>query len=597
MSASLFACVRPLSLLASALLVCILLNAPAPVLAGKDDLPAPVWDTACKSPFKMCSNIETYRYWGEKPQERLHFAIDALMNDPNNKGVLTVWLLMDDPDVEFAKELARSDLNVVVVYPRGTKQSTTYYTCAGAKTLHSDECWISKECAEDLSARSTEDSLFNASHFSADQVAHDLNWLILTLGDGRQNVVLVQGLSSVFALRLLQLHPQIPVGVIAMDYVHPLFFDTYGYLGGVGQDLALQHLLALCDDEVRCVGRLGAMEGSWTRLQTLMTLAKNNKLTCAKRLKWDGNKLWGSSFAEQLRSVLSLMLRYPAYPFLASNTELMSLIPSMLYRLQRCSDTDVKALDTLYTYITGMKGFTCPVDVYVQTHWLVNEFIQTPPPNKIAKYWSAEGSRRTLLPAESNINAFHTAAEKFPAVPRTAASKVLPVNATQRVLFISADVDPMSPCGASAQAVLAFHQFDNSVKALELRGIANQPAAVLTPCIVNNLRFYKAHAEWAEPDQCTLDASKKLDFLNGPTKEYYGVSDAWDYDMPNSDDGSSRENGNGDGITAKHVFRTLLILIVLAALGTGAYYAYNYVKDRGIVFHRVSDNFYENLHN
>jgi hypothetical protein len=586
---------------AVAVVLCTFFSFSTSVRAGNADLPQPGWDSACSSPFMFCSKVEVYRYWGEYPQERLTFTVDAMSNDINNKGILTVWMLMDQPDIEFAKELVKNDFTVIVIHPRGTKLSTTHYTCPDVKEPRNGQCWISEQCAAELTTANGKQNYFwNASHFAGEQVAQDVAHLMKTLGDGRKNVLLTQGLSSVFALRMLQLRPDLDVGVIAIDYVHPELFDTYGYLGGTGLDVALQHLLALCDDEVTCVGRLGAVEGSWARAQTLMALAKKGKLTCAKRLNWGNSKFWGSSFAEQFRSVLALMLRYPAYPFLPSNIDLMSLVPSMLYRLQRCNDGDVKALNTLYTYVTNTKGFTCPEDVYVQMLWLKNDFTQMVPPKDVDKFWKGQSNRRLIVPAATNIDTFHTALLKTPVTLQSKASKVLPVNATQRILFISADVDPLAPRGAASQASIAFRHFGSTVRAVQMRGIFNQPTAVLTPCIINNLRFYRSNTNWAGEDQCSLDPSRKINFLRGSTKDYYGADDSWDYDKPNSDDGSSRGGGDDEGGSAFHAlkrfFRVVLMLLLLAGLGAGAFYAYNYVRDRGFRFHRVSDNFYDNLH-
>lgn len=580
-------------------LLCLFALSTFTVVHADDNLPKPAWQNACSSPFQVCSKVETYRFWGGRPSERLNFAVNGLINNPNDKNVLTVWLLMDDPDVEFAKELAKANFNVVMVYPRGTLLSTTHYTCQNEAPPHTDQCWLTAKCAAELSSRSAANhELFNVSHFSADQVAHDVEWLMRTLGDGRKNVVLTHGLSTVFATRMLQLHPDVPVGVIAMDYVHPVLFDSYGYLSGTGQDVALQHLLTLCDDDVACVGRLGAVEGSWGRLMTLMTLAKNKKLTCATKLEWK-NKQWGSSFADQFRSVLALMLHYPTYPFLPSKTALTALIPSMMYRLQRCSNGDIQALNFLYGYVTSVKAFTCPKDVSVQMHWLLNEFTTAAPPNNVNKFWNEQTNQRLVLPAASNINAFHTAAKKFPTMQRTAAANVMPVNATQKILFISADVDPLAPRGAASRAAIGFQGFGGSVKALQIQGIYNQPASLLTPCIIANLKFYRSQNDWADADQCTLQNEKKLDFLKGQSKDFYGTGDAWDYDGPNSDDGSSRGAGGDESSIPsliKRFFRALLILFLIAAVIAGGFYAYNYMRRRGFRFHRVNDNFYENLH-
>lgn len=581
-------------------LLCLLLLCASPAAhAGSDDLPTPGWSFTCRTPFQACSVVEVYRYWGEKPGERLPFAVEAHTKDVNNKNFLAVWLLMDEPDVEFVKELGRADMTVFVVRPRGTKLSTTHYTCPDAGPTNSDQCWLTEKCVAELAARSAKkDDLFNASHFSADQVARDVEWLLRTVGDGRRNVILAQGLSTIFATRLLQLFPSLPVGAILMDPVNPPFFDTYGYLGGTGYDVALQHLLAMCDDSTDCVGRLGAMEGSWSRLQTLMGLARNNKLTCSEKLNWSGSKQLGSSFADQLRSVLALMLRFPTYPYIPSKTDLSQLIPSMLYRLQRCSDKDIKALNKLYTYVTDTKNHPCPTDVPVQTHWLVNEYLQTAAPKNAEKYWAGEAAGRLVLPPLAHTTDFHAIVAKMPSVPRTAASKMLPVNATQKVLFLSADLDAMAPRGAASRAAISFKSYGSAVKAVQLRGVANAPAAALTPCLINNLQYFGVHQDWAEADKCTMDSVKRVDFLAGNTKDYYGEGDGWDFDMPNDDDGSSRSSGGGESShisVLKAIFRVVLILVVLAALGFGGFVGYNYLKVRGFRYNRVSDNFYDNL--
>lgn len=590
---------KRLSCLAVVVCVCVVAHLITSALADDNELPQPSWKTACPQNFRFCADVVTYRRWGEYPQDRLTVTVNALMNDPNNKGIATVWLLMDDPDVEFAKELQKKDFNVIFINPRGTKLSSTYYACEDTKDSHDAHCWVSDKCAKSIAARNAESrGLYNASHFTADQVAHDVHHIISSsLGEGRKNVLLAQGLSSMFALRVLQLYPNTNFGIMAVDYVHPFLFDSFGYLSGAGMEVALEQLLSLCDDDVRCVGRLGAGESTWKRLQTLRALASANKLTCAKKLNWGSSRLWGASFADQFRSVLSLMMRYPVYPFRANDNKLMSLIPSMLYRLQRCNKEDIEALNKLYNYVTTNQGYKCPDDIYVQTLWLKNEFTHASPPKNPSKFWEAAAKERAVLPAVGNVNAYHDTSAKFPFVPRSEAAKTMPVNATQKILLISADVDTLAPRGAAAQVAIGFRELDNSVRAVQLRGIANQPVAVLMPCIINNLQFYRQSESWANADQCTLEPLKKLDFLNGASKEYYGVDDSWSYDKPNSDDGSSR-GGSDEGQTSKirTFFRVVLLLLLLAALGAGGYYGYNQLRDRGFRFRRVSDNFYDNLH-
>ncbi|GET91685.1 hypothetical protein, conserved [Leishmania tarentolae] len=574
----------------------------ARVGAHDDRLPQPTWSRTCTSPYEVCSTIEVYQDWGEK-SNRSSFTVDAMMGDPGAKNVLTVWMVMDDLDVNMAKDIYREGINVVVVRPRGSKQTPSFMTCASTSNPYSPQCWMSEACAAELAAaESSKSNSLNLSHYSADQAVHDLDWALRTLGNDRPNVVLGQGLSSMLVLRLLQYHPDTKAAVILLDYVHPLIFDMYNYFGGGSMIAALQHLLAMCDDQAACVGRLGAAEGSWNRFVRVMSMAKKGKLTCASRLKWAHRHDNAGSFADELREVLALMLRYPAYPFLASKAGLLNLIPSLLYRIQRCNNKDVEALNKLFDYLSAEKNHECPESGALQMHWLVNEFLQQAPPANIRSFHSSAAAEHLILPSFKALSSFHAAAKKFPRISRSDESRKLPANATQSILLLTADVDALLSRGAASQVAIAFRQLGDSVQLRQLRGIMNYPSTVLTPCLVNNLKMFRDHRVWADEVQCTLDAAHKIDFINGATDMYYGTADAWDFDKPNSDETNGSpddDNGGKGGFSAKWRFlaRTLLTLIVLGGIGTGGYMAFKYLKANvPFRYTRVSDNFYENLH-
>ncbi|KAG5470753.1 hypothetical protein LSCM1_02002 [Leishmania martiniquensis] len=582
---------------------CILSFGPAAVMASGSDLPKPSWSRTCISPYEVCSTIQVYQYWEEK-KGQLGFTVDALMEDPNAKNILTVWMLADDPDISVAKDIFREGINVVLVHPRGSKQTPSYVRCANTSNPHNGQCWMSAECAAELAAAaSTTGSPLNISHYTAAQVAHDLDWLLRTLGEGRPNVVLAQGLSSLFALRLLQYHHDTKAAMVLLDYAHPFIFDAYDYFGGGGMDAALQHILAMCDDQAACVGRLGATAGAWNRLLTIMTMAKEGKLSCASRLKWSSGKGDAISFADQLRAVLALMLRYPVYPFIASKADLLSLIPSLLYRVQRCSDKDVAALNRLFEYLSGSKNYECPESVGVQMYWLINDLLQVALPGSIDSFRSSAAAKHVVLPDLASLSSLHAAATKFPLFSRELTPRRLPVNATQQILLITADVDALLPEGAASQVAIAFHQLGESVQLRQRRGVMNNPAAMLTPCLVNNLKMLKDHGKWADAAHCTLDAAHKIDFINGATEAYYGTADAWDFDKPNADDTSGNRGGDdSDGksswrVAWRLIAHILLALIVLSGIAAGSYFAYERLRASGSFrYSRVSDNFYENLH-
>ncbi|CBZ29740.1 conserved hypothetical protein [Leishmania mexicana MHOM/GT/2001/U1103] len=588
-----------LQLIFTILIGCVLCSGSATVEGHNDRLPQPSWSRTCTSPYEVCSTIEVYQYWEEK-KNRLSFTVDAMMKDPNAKNVLTVWMLMDDPNVNVAKDIFRENINVVIVRPRGSKQTPSFMTCPNTSNPYNKQCWMSEACAAELAAAaSSKSNPLNMSHYSANQVAHDLDWALRTLGDGRPNVVLGQGLSSMLVLRLLQYHQDTKAAVVLLDYVHPLMFDVYNYFGGGSMVAALQHVLTMCDDQAACVGRLGAAEGSWNRLLTVIHMAKEGKLSCASRLKWGPRKGGNAAFADKLHEKLALMLRYPVYPFLASKPGLLNLIPSLLYRVQRCNKKDVEALNKLHDYLSAAKNYECPESVALHMHWLVNEFLQAAPPSSLRSFRSSAAAKHLILPPFHSLSAFHDAVKKFPRISRSAESKKLPVNATQSILLLTADADALLPEGAASQVALSFRQLGDSVQLRQLRGIVNHPCAVLTPCLVNNLKMFRDHGVWADEDQCTLDVAHKIDFINGATDIYYGTGDAWDFDKPNSDETNGGRDDDEGGFHFKWRFiaRALLALLLLGGIGAAGYFAFTYLKTNG-PFHysRVSDNFYENLH-
>ncbi|KAK7195812.1 hypothetical protein NESM_000512300 [Novymonas esmeraldas] len=586
---------------AAALLSCVLSPCPATMAAANsDDLPKAGWGRPCLSPYDVCATVEVYQYWEEK-KNRLSFSVDAFMSDPNAKGTLTVWIVADDPDISVAKEFHRVGMNAVVVHPRGSKATPSYLTCVNTSSPTDAQCWMTAACATELATASgTAGGIGNASHYTVDQTAHDLDWALRTLGDGRPNVVMAEGLSTVVALRLLQLHPDTSAAFVLVDFVNPLLFNPSAYFTNGGMDSAMQHLLALCDDRAACVGRLGASDGSWNRLRLLMDRAKAGTLPCAARLKWVEQKGNSVAFTGALRDVLARMLRYPVYPFATSKAELRNLVPSLLYRLQRCNDKDVVALNKLFDYLGSSKSYTCPDNGALQMHWLVNAFQLPATLPDLREHRSAAEAKYTVLPPADAFTAFHEAAAKFPRAPPRPATTVLPVNATQKILLLTADMDALLPGGAASQVALAFSKLGGSVQLRQLRGTGGQPSMLLLPCLVNNMIMLRDKGMWADEVQCTLDQTRTMDFVNSATDAYYGTADAWDFDVPNTDDRDAKGGGDG-GQHSWSLWRTfaklLLALLVLGGVGAGAYFGVRYMRARGAFpYNRVSDDFYENLH-
>lgn len=565
------------------------------------NLPNPSWQTICPSPYQRCATVEVYQNWAEKGA-RLSFSVNALMSDPRQKELLMVWLLMDQVDLSLAKQLHREGMNVIVFSPRGSANASPHYTCANTKVKQTSQCWMTSECAAELADGNAQG--LNVSNFAISEVAHDLEWALSKLGDGHRNVVIGQGLSSSAVLRFLQQQPNTNTAVMLIDYINPQLFDVNHFFGGGGMDAALQHLLGLCDDDPLCVGRLGAVDGSWNRLQSILLLADNGNLVCAKKLDWPSaaNKKSKTSFARVFRSVLAALMQTPTYIYASGSIDLLSLIPSVLYRLGRCSHADIVALNNLHAYLTGNP--TCPsADAGpLQMNWLVNEHTSAAAvPSDVSAFVTATAARFTVSPPGDAAEAYYAAYAKFPKYSRQGSEPLVPVNATQEVLLIVADVDPKASSGAASQMAISFSHYGDNVQLRHLRGTSSNSIPALTPCIINSLKFFQDHHKWGDEGECTVDSTKDIDFTNVVTTSFYNTADAWSFDYPNTDYGPSGQPVPSDipsnGGRIAHIAKVLLaILVVSGAIAGGVYLLKEWRRRGSGSYSRVSDNFFENLH-
>ncbi|ESL09152.1 hypothetical protein TRSC58_03134 [Trypanosoma rangeli SC58] len=563
----------------------------SPLTALAADPPAPTWGrTGCHAGFKFCANVTTKESWSEDG-ENVYFFLDVVVDGTDvNKASTTVWYVGDNFDLGWATDLSKESFDVVRFLPRGSEFAYPQITCNPDYYSVADHCLPNASCAAEIAC-----SGLNMTHYSTTETAKDILWVLNTLGKGRQNVLLSEGLGNFVVQRLLEMGESLKdLSVIMAGFTHPGYFDLFRSIRGY--DEAMQRLLAFCeeDETARCVSHVGALEGMWNRLVNVMRAAEANTLPCNSRLDWGIDP---TNMHREYRALLATMLKKPQHLLMLSEWELPQLIPSFIYRLQRCAEKDQAALNHLYVALHSEERAPCPLSVPQRYNWLVNELTLTRPPLSPEDLFAEALADRLVLPSLKDLQKMY---DMYTAYPKYDAAPAVVVAAKVPLLLLLSDVDPVFPLGMAA---LASTLYDATLRLLPHQS-SFPVASSASSCIKKNLIYFRAHLGWADAGQCQVDATYNLNFINFNAYEFYRVSDPWEFTTPNMPEPTVAQSTTTTTTTTatphesdtkerfKKAVVVLTILLLVALLGLSGV-TYLYVK-RTELF-KFSDDFYSNL--
>lgn len=541
--------------------------------------------------------------------------VEAIFKNPDNQ--VTAWYVGDTISSDTLHSFVETaQVNVVVVSPRGGRDAKPSLTCGGDDVkLDPTRCWPTPACAAKLKSQLDQrTSHFNnytlndadvvdLGLFALDQHAADLEFVIgqLTPANG-QNIIIAEGLRGAVVMRYLARSPD-RTNPAVMFINPPPSPEHYHFLGGNGGnstspsspslsfygpalDAALQRLFTLCDQDATCSYRLGATEGGWSRYLNIKRSLENGLLPCVEQLEWGSStpaandktqmnhhssvfengysSRWRSGNGPVVAEALQYMLFYIFYQrgiAAATEPQLLSIVPSILYRLQRCDAGDVKALNTLYTYLYPFinsegvtkapgsdRGGCAEADVMHKYVWLLNDFqtnnkngdagattlgddtnVNVPINFDRTKFEKLSGSKyrnlfeqqegQTLYPPQEALKVLQSVAANFPGYTnansvRTDIARIASTKA--KVLLFFSDLDIFFPLSATTQLLGSYGTNGGYVQLRYMRGSGHLPLSgnSITSCIVQNLKAFKETFQFAGPEVCLPSGERSASYAS-----------------------------------------------------------------------------------
>ncbi|OWZ11605.1 Serine protease [Phytophthora megakarya] len=284
--------------------------------------------------------------------------LPATVDNPDSAS--NVWLIQGGPG--YSSTTLESDMvtlhsklegavNVYTMDHRGTGRSTLFDCVAAQVTTTGSRFGVEIDpsevpaCAEDLQIK-----YGDLASFSVTTAATDLATFISNYTNGQSTIVYGVSYGTMFAERLMHLSPPEVTGYV-LDGVSTMTAapaDKFAYFSNWDIDFGevSDVFLALCEEDSDCNARFQP-NGLNNTLESLIEQFDNDpNSTCAALVNGtQGLDTPTPSFG--LRSALGSAL-------MSSYTR--SLIPPVVYRLQRCSPDDVEVLTQFFTATVETKN-------------------------------------------------------------------------------------------------------------------------------------------------------------------------------------------------------------------------------------------------
>ncbi|WP_437635376.1 alpha/beta fold hydrolase [Sorangium sp. So ce854] len=345
-------------------------------------------------------------------------------------------------------------------------------------------------------------------HFTTTADAEDVAGLIERAREpGKKVFVYGYSYGTMRALRLMQTHPELVDGVILDSIASPgvEFVSQYD----LQFDPVAKELATLCAADPVCGAKLGA--DPWATLTGVV--AKLDAGHCAA-VGLDG---------QALRQI---------YPFFVRIRELRAHLFPLVYRLERCHDGDVAALQHYVGVLTPLLQGAERADrdsVVLQFHVSLSEGWEEPAPS--AAELQARCASQTFCPGIAV-----SAAPIFDRWPRYAHDQYVNQwpSSSVPVLAMNGTLDPQTPIGkarAAADRLTAPHQTFVEVP-FSPHGVAFE-SPVKTPgqatCGAQMMKGFIADPT-AAPDTSCLGDLVPVQFTSEPAevRRYFGTTDPWE---------------------------------------------------------------------
>ncbi|ETN24165.1 hypothetical protein PPTG_00598 [Phytophthora nicotianae INRA-310] len=282
-----------------------------------------------------------------------------------------VWIMQGGPGASSTAmestmvELhARLDgtVNVYTMDHRGTGRSTLL-DCVAAQSTTTGSPWGSGiDTAEvPACAQALEKKYGNLSSFSMTSAATDMATFISDYTNGADTIVYAVSYGTALVERLIHLDPPEVTGYVldgvATSSGSPKEFEYFSTwdadFGDVGDSF-----MALCASQSECSERFVSKSLPVT-LQNVITLFDSNpESACAALVSDLYGDMSGEPASYMLRRVLGSLLQ---------SSRLRTLLPPVVYRLNRCAFNDVKILTHFFTNLNNYLSWSSEDDTFDST--------------------------------------------------------------------------------------------------------------------------------------------------------------------------------------------------------------------------------------
>jgi len=321
-----------------------------------------------------CAELEVPLDWSDPASRRIVVDVRRLPPPRFAEPTAELFLLNGGPGASAATyerlAIALSNewetVRFVLLDARGAGRSTRL-GCSAERADTPGGVAIAEEewpaCLEELESTWGDD----LAHFDTTSAARDLLDVASRLREsGVRQVVLGASYGTYWVHRALQIDPDAFDGVV-LDAVVPADDPQLAYIDR-WHDEVTRELLALCDEDATCAEKLGGDALGLTE-------------ALLERILEDGHctEMGGEGATpEELHEIVRVL-----FGALISDTRARAAIPATVYRLDRCTDADVEALNHLIELLFGGDDAEAPglFSFALAHHVTLSEMWGDPPPS------------------------------------------------------------------------------------------------------------------------------------------------------------------------------------------------------------------------
>lgn len=468
---------------------------------------------ACPEGFiTECASVEVPLDWSGSNDETIHV---LLARSPSRRVPATgqLWLVMGGPGDSadlFADEglvgalsLLAPEMDVYVMEHRGVGEST-WLGCENLvpalDAIVPDEASL-RECLAELEERHGD----RLRHMSSRGAASDMHALIEHNRAPQQHVV-IYGVSygTMLVQRYLQLFPEGADAVVLDSLFAPgaQFMDDYD----MNWDRVAQAISDRCETDATCASKLGP--NVWSRVGTMVGGAERRKCRGVQWPEFDLAWLW--------------------FTMLDSNALREHVLP-LLYRIERCADPDVVAVNHYFEVLGELLGDPSPRSSDIlRVNITYNEEWGPSPPSTSTLLQRCDEA--VFCPQIST--ALARAGEYWPRYEEPLAHRFPDFDLP--VLVMQGDLDAKTPVWTArtiqnrlTRADQHYVEFVDGTHAVIANSFTDDGSPI--PCGVQLLSRF-ATQPGASLDLGCVDAVSRLDFV-GESEEnatFFGVPDRWE---------------------------------------------------------------------